>query len=173
MKLIQIPTILCLLLALLETTKADDKFEVREVPSAVSSIEGDGRFPPMETFYGNHGSENSKLLPNVQWSDVVLMIFMYNDEKIDKLIEGHFETWLRRVGEGADIVFITDSDDVRSDNSILPLAKSITATSHVYRSSAANEGKHLRYKVIDAFRYVGETFKDKKFFLKLDTGNVF
>jgi len=97
------------------------------------------------------------------------MIFTYNDEKADELMSGHYETWLKRVGEGADIVFVTDGDDSRKDEDILPLASSIKAKSHVYRSGGKNEGKHLRFKVIDAFRYVGETFKNKKFFLKLDT----
>jgi len=147
----------------------DNSVKARTTPSAVSSIEKDGRFEAMETFYAIDSVENSKLLPEVKWSDVVLMIFMYDNRKVDELISAHYETWLKRLGKGTDIVFVTDGSDKRSKKMILPLANSIEASSHVYKSSAMNEGKHLRFKVIDAFRYVGESFKDKKFFLKLDT----
>lgn len=143
--------------------------KARATPSAVSSIEKDGRFAAVETFYNIDSEENAKMLPEVNWSDVVFMIFMYNDEKVDTLISAHYETWLKRLGKGADIVFVTDATDKRSEETILPLASSIEANSHVYKSLAVDEGKHLRYKVIDAFRHVGETFKDKKYFLKLDT----
>lgn len=147
----------------------DESVKPQTRPSAVSSIEGDGRFVAMETFYSIDSVENSKLLSEINWPDVLLMIFMYDNPKVDELISAHYETWLKRVGKGADIVFVTDITDKRSDDKILPLANTIEASSHVYKSSAMNEGKHLRYKVIDAFRYVGENFRDKKFFLKLDT----
>jgi len=164
-----ISTILCFKALATQSMYADKKLEERKSSTAVSSIDGDGRFVPMETFYNINGSENYKMLPNVKWSDVVLMIFMYDNSKIDDLISAAYETWLKRLGAGVDVVFVTDGTDQRSDDSILPLSNSIEANSHVYRSPVKNEGKHLRHKVIDSFRHVGETFKDKKFFLKLDT----
>lgn len=147
----------------------DESVDARTTPSAVSSIEKDGRFAAMETFYSIDSNENSKLLPEVKWSDIVFIIFMHDNEKIDELISAHYETWLKRLGKGADVVYVTDGSDKRSKETILPLARTIEASSHVYKSLAVNEGKHLRFKVIDAFRYVGESFKEKKFFLKLDT----
>lgn len=140
------------------------------IPEAVSSIERCGRFPAMETFYRVDSRKSSEIKP-IRWSDVVFMVFTYDSRKADELLGAQYQTWMKRVGKGADIVLITDGTDKRNYEEILPYWKDIEATSHLYRSPAVNEGKHLRFKVMDGFRHVKELFKmkPKKYFLKIDT----
>merc|ERR1711862_82813 len=109
---------------------------------------------------------------NVDWSNVVILMIMHESASVDSLITGHFETWLKHTGEGLDIVFITDDTDKRSDEDIIPDASNFLGKTHIYRSPAQFDDKHIRFKVIDSFRQVEEMFKDdeeKKYFIKIDT----
>jgi len=116
---------------------------------------------------------NPSIKPSVDWSNIVFMINIYNSYVQDRMIEAHFNTWLRHVGEGLDVVYITDADDNRSFKEILPLISNSKATFHLYKSPAKKEGKHLKFKVIDGFRHVAEkNFRSKKkFFIKMDYDN--
>jgi len=129
-------------------------------------------FNDISLFYGE-SSTSFKIKPPIDWSNIVFMIYIYSSSEQDRMVEAHFNTWLRHIGEGADVVYITDADDSRSVEEILPFAQSATATFHLYKSPAPKEGKHLRFKVIDGFQHVAEKkFKFKKnFFIKMDYDN--
>jgi len=133
---------------------------------AVSSVIGDGRFPMYDTVY----QQNKIPASSISWKDIVFMIFIYDDPATNKLIQAHLNTWITHVGKGADIVFISDSDDTRAINEIIPASDKVDATLHVYKSPARNDGKHLKFKVIDGLRYVErvEFFFKKKFYFKMD-----
>jgi len=153
---------------------------------AVSSVLEDKGYYNLEKVYGDsllstewpwkftmdvmHRNKNQLLDYDVDWSSTVFIIFIYDDRKIDNLIKAHFKTWLKHLGEGADVVYITDIDDMRTLNEILPEADKIKATCHLYKSGAEKEGKRLRFKVIDGFRHVAEKFSStKKYFFKMDS----
>merc|ERR1719362_2472957 len=82
---------------------------------------------------------------------------------------------MRHLGDGADIVLVTDDDDARTDDQIVPPndegANRMKSRIHIYRSSAEKEGRRTRYKVIDAFNYTYTKFDEsqKQVFLKVDT----
>jgi len=138
---------------------------------AVSSVPGDGRFPMLDRLYKGTSKYLRISSSTVDWSDILLMIFVYDSPETNKLIEAHLKTWLRHVGKGADIVFITDAVDTRKFEEILPAKDDIEATLHVYRSPAKDDGKHLKFKVIDGLRYAGqiEFLHPKKYFFKVDS----
>jgi len=168
-----------------------DKYDVRRLHFGVYDINGlssikkqsDYPFsdlPMLATVYGDISNSTDWNLTysimdpssyDIGWSNIVFIINIYDSLETNELLGAHFDTWLRHVGEGLDIVFITDSDDVRSINEILPYTNKTNATCHVYKSSAKNEKKRLRYKIIDGFRHVGEEKFDssKKYFFKMDT----
>jgi len=130
-------------------------------------------FPSIESFYGN---PNLSLESSIDWSNIVFMIHIYNSYDADRIFKIHFNTWLKHVGRGADVLYITDYDDDRPVYEIFPPeVNNIEATCHLHRSPARKDGNHLRFKVIDGFIYALEkkyTF-EKKYFLKMDSDNYF
>lgn len=158
------------------------------VPKVVSSI-WKQKFNWLETVYGNleesyteyertikavWGSSKPSLPYNVNWSNIVIIIFIHNSPEIDNIIRAHFDTWLKHVEEGVDVFYVTDADDSRSFDEILPGAASTKANLHVYKSPAEKDRNFLRFKMIDGFRHVGEQKLDsKKYFIKLDSDTYF
>ena len=111
--------------------------------------------------------EASNTNNDIDWSNVVIIIPTYNSESANELLKSSYNTWMRYLGN-ADVVLVTDDDDPRSDDEILP-RDSLQANMHVYRSSAIKEGRRTRYKVIDALDHVLDVFNDKDIFMKIDT----
>lgn len=108
----------------------------------------------------------------VEWSNIVILMIMHESPEVDSLITGHFETWLKHTGEGLDVVFITDETDKRPAENIIPDATSYLGKTHVYKSPAKFDDKHIKFKVIDSFRQTEQMFKEnneKKYFIKIDT----
>lgn len=107
----------------------------------------------------------------IDWSNLVFYMIIHNDPSVDLLINAHFTTWLQHIGD-ADLVFITDLDDPRSLEQIVPeISQDLVVRLHLYKSPAINEGKHIRFKVMDAIRHVSETYAQddsKKYFFKMD-----
>lgn len=107
----------------------------------------------------------------IGWSNVVFYMIIHNDPSVDVLINAHFTTWLKHIGD-ADLVFVTDLDDPRTLEQIVPdSSDEVDAKLHLYKSPAVNEGKHIRFKVMDAIRHVTETYANddtKKYFFKMD-----
>lgn len=121
----------------------------------------------MSLVYGRETMSEEKL----SWRNMVFVILTYNDPNANMLIRAQFDTWIQRVGEGADIFVVTDHDDERMYEEIIPSSTQIKANVHLYKSKAPKEGKKARSKVIDAFYHVYETFisdEEKKFFVKID-----
>lgn len=106
----------------------------------------------------------------LRWSDIVIFIIIHNDVNVDRLIKAQFNTWMKHAEAGLDVVFITDKDDPRSFDEILPDAEGVAPNFSVYKSPAKFDGKHIRFKVIDAFRKVVDLYEhsNKKFFFKMD-----
>lgn len=125
----------------------------------------------MKAIYKEDFFEQRKV-SKITWKNVVVVILTYNDYESNKLVQAQFDTWIEKVGTGLDIVFVSDVDDVRHDDEIIPHKKDkMMPNIHLYRSNAKKEGKLARSKVMDAFLYVYKKFhsnNDKKFFLKLD-----
>jgi len=123
-------------------------------------------------FYESKSSISFRGIPwDIDWSNVVIIMIIHNSPQVDSLIRAHFNTWLKQTDEGLDVVFVTDIDDTRSTAEILPYANNVLATTHLYKSPAPPEGKHIRFKVRDAFRQIATMFKDnyqKKYFIKMD-----
>lgn len=114
-----------------------------------------------------------KILPQINWIDVVITILIVNDEIQSDLLSAHFQTWMRREGKGLDVVLVTDTDDPRADNEIVPAPEAVLPRVHLYRSPARKEGKHARFKVIDSLRFTREKFESTKtYFLKMDPDAV-
>lgn len=159
-----------------------------DVPLVVSSV-WEQHLPWLETVYGNlteshtpysrtseavWGSLHPLLPYSIHWSNIVIIIFIHNSPDVDVLIRAHFDTWLKHVEEGVDVFYVTDADDDRSFNEILPNAVSTKANLHIYKSPAEKDGNRLRFKVIDGFRHVGEQkLDDKKYFIKMDSDSYF
>lgn len=133
-------------------------------------------------YRGNYNLENLPYLYGDQremalktqlfWSNLVVIILIYNGKQSNRLVKAHLTTWIERAGEGLDIVFVTDVDDDRTYDEIVPNADKVKPTIHVYRSDALKEGTLARAKVIDSFSYVQKKFegnKNKNFFIKIDT----
>jgi len=163
-----------------------DKYHIRRLHYGVydinglSSIKKEKGLPMLATVYGDISNSTDwtimyKIMDpsnyDIGWSSIVFIMNIYDSLETNELLVAHFDTWLRHVGEGLDIVFIVDADDTRSFDEILPYANKTNATCHVYKSPAKKEGKRLRYKVIDGFRYVGDKKfgSSKKYFFKMDT----
>ena len=110
--------------------------------------------------------------PNFNWSNVVVLILTYNDPSENKLIQKHFDSWIKHMPKGLDIIFVTDNTDPRNFTEALPDANNVPATIHLYHSSGSRgEGSLARKKALDAFKLAHEKYKDKKekqIFLKLD-----
>lgn len=96
----------------------------------------------VDEFYAKHIS-TVKQLPLIQWSNVVIFIIIYESSKVHQLLKGHFKTWLKQADEGLDIVFVTDKSNKRSVEEIYPDAKKVMLISHVYKSQASFDGKHI------------------------------
>ena len=95
-----------------------------------------------------------------------------NDEHADALIKAHFETWLNHVGEGLDLWLITDEDDYRTLEDIIPVTRNDKVNYFLYRSKSKKDGRRIRFKVIDSFRKINDIYvtdKTKMFFYKMDT----
>lgn len=134
----------------------------------------------MKRAYKNASKLKQHLSNDISWSNVVVIIPTYNDEKTNGLVEAGLKTWMRHLGDGADIVLVTDDDDARTDDQILPPidegegVNRMKSNIHIYRSNALKEGRRTRYKVMDAFNYVYTKFgagneSQKQIFLKVDT----
>ena len=117
-------------------------------------------------------SRNFMDIPSINWSNLVVMMLTYDNPEANFLIQAQLDTWIKKAGEGLDIVFVTDVDDKRSDNEVVSYNKDlIKANIHVYRSNALKEGKRARSKVVDGFFHVERMFvndANKKFYLKID-----
>ena len=98
---------------------------------------------------------------------------MHQDNIVDKLIRMSFTTWIKQLGPGVHIVFITDSTDKRSRKEIFAgFDKTSDATVRLFRTPAKKEGYRLRFKVIDSLRilsdyYGGDLEAEKKYFIKI------
>jgi len=116
----------------------------------------------------------------VTWSNVVIYVLTFNSELPNRLLEAHFNTWIKSIDdEGLDIVIVTDSDDKRSYDEIVPDARSVKPKIHVHKSPAEKEGTLTRAKVVDSMSHIYDKFikepnpkTDKQYFLKVDSDTV-
>ena len=113
---------------------------------------------------------------SIDWSNIVMIIPAYNNNNVNEIVQAMCETWMRHIGAKADVVLVTDEDDTRASEEILPSPQDMEhmqATMHVRKSPAMKEGSKTRYKVIDGFNYaLSDLFKDtegEEIFLKIDT----
>lgn len=104
------------------------------------------------------------------WDNVVIIMMTFNDKEESKLIQKHFDVWISRMPKGLDVLFVTDSDDERTYDEVLPDSNNVDPTIHLYRSPQTNEGAQARSKTIDSLSHAYELFKDsnKEMFLKID-----
>ena len=107
----------------------------------------------------------------VNWSNVVALFPISNEDKSNELVQAIFKTWVTRVGEGAHILLVTDRDDDRKDEEILPpeVKNGIKANVHICRVGTRKEGK--RYKIIHSLTHAFQIFgqnKQKQIYLKVD-----
>merc|ERR1719410_479508 len=84
-----------------------------------------------ETMVYGVGVEDNK--HDIEWSDIIFIMNIFDSERIDEFIKAHFDTWLKHVGKGATIVFLSNDDDKRTKEEILPLAGSIEANCVLYK----------------------------------------
>jgi len=126
----------------------------------------------IEKFYEDKTELSHDPIVEVDWSNIVIFMMIYKNTQVDELIEWHYKTWLQHTGEGIDIVFITDDSDTRSFDEILPHANLIKGKSHLYKSLSEDDGKKLRFKVIDSLAFLSYEFgndDNKKYFIKMDS----
>jgi len=141
------------------------------IPWCLANEPGDKRCTDASTFY-NALTKDLSNVNTLDWSNFVIIMLIHESTEVDKLIDAHFSTWMKHVDGILDIVFVTDVDDKRSYEEILPRSKEVTVNCHLYKSPAQDDGKHIRYKVIDSLKYVEDAFKnntEKQYFLKMDT----
>jgi len=166
-------TTLCLVLLCVITANAQIETRVApKLPVCLSFEEPLRKCENVHKIYKRHRFMREERSSSVEWSNIVVLMIMHESPAVDSLINGHFETWLKHTGEGLDIVFITDDTDKRPDEEIVPDAANFLGKTHIYKSPAQFDDKHIRFKVIDSFRQVEEMFKDdkeKKYFIKIDT----
>jgi len=147
--------------------------ENSDLPWCLANEPGDGRCSDASVFYNAlTKTEDRSDVNALDWSNFVIIMLIHDSAEVDKLIDAHFSTWMKRVNGWLDLVFVTDVDDKRTSLEVLPRCKEVTINCHLYKSSAQDDGKHIRYKVIDSLKYVENAFKDnteKKYFLKMDT----
>jgi len=108
---------------------------------------------------------------HLTWGNVVIIMMTFNDPKESSMVQRHFDVWISRMPKELDIVFVTDDDDLRSYEEILPNACNVKPTIHLHKSLQKNEGAKARSKTIDSFSYAYERFKNidsKQIFLKVD-----
>jgi len=144
---------------------------MEKIPRCVANEPGDNRCTDMQAFY-NRLPKRNVATKSVDWSNFVIIMLIHNDEEVDKLLDAHFNTWMKHVNGPLDIVFVSDVDDKRSYEQILPRCKEVTINCHLYKSAAKDDGKHIRYKVLDSLRYAENAFKyktEKQYYLKMDT----
>lgn len=117
----------------------------------------------------------------VTWSNVVIYLLTFNSKQPNRLLQAQFNTWIKLVNdEGLDIVIVTDEDDERTYDEILPDANNVKPTIHLYKSPAKKEGALTRAKSVDAMSYIYKNFiKNKKggenvkqYFLKVDSDTL-
>lgn len=164
-----------------------DESQDFQPPNPSSSIQSKGNItyskekrymfhrPELDIFYDK--TEQSRLTDKnkVKWENLVFMMLTHNDPEANSLIHAQFETWVKRVGNGVDIVIVTDIDDPRSDQEILPSNYNMSWINvDIYRSDTPNEGRKGRSKVIDGFLYVHKKYKNnaqKSYIMKVDPDN--
>jgi len=164
--------ILITLVSIIFVTLAVDEesnLQRRGFPRCLSHTTSESRY--CMPLFDYHEQRTNRVPKTLDWSDIVIFMIIHNSPTVDKLIQAHFDTWLKHVGTGVDIVFVADGDDPRSYDEILPDARKVNADIHLFKSKAQDDGRHIRFKVIDAFREVGEIFQisNKKFFFKMDS----
>ena len=133
--------------------------------------------PDMLEIY-NKGKEDASLspsiaiIPELNWDNIVVIIMTYNDETDSNILKKNFNSWIKRIQEkNLDIIVVTDHNDERTYEEILPYAGLVSPAIHLHRSNAINEGKKARSKTIDSLSYAYEKFQDdvhKHIFLKID-----
>ena len=163
-------TILATLVIFL-TLKSCQCYDMEIIPRCIANEPGDNRCTDMQSFYNKLPKSNVPVKA-ANWSNFVIIMLIHNSAEVDKLLDAHFNTWIKHVNGLLDIVFVADINDQRSYDQILPRCKEVTANCHLYKSAAKDDGKHIRFKVLDSFRYAEDAFKDnseKQYFLKMDT----
>ena len=108
----------------------------------------------------------------INWSNVVVIIPTFNGEKSNILLKSILKTWITRLGEGADVLLVTDKDDDRTNIEIVPpeYRNAIKAKVHIYKSPV-QEGNRMRYKIIESFKHAAQMFmgdRNKQIFLKIN-----
>ena len=105
----------------------------------------------------------------ISWSDAVIYILTFNSKQPNRLLQAQFDTWIKLVDdEGLDIVVVTDEDDERSYEDVLPDADKVKPRIHLYKSPARKEGSLTRAKTVDTMGYLYDHFPQKKYYLKVD-----
>ena len=129
--------------------------------------------PDVDVFYKQSTQDKSNDKNKVGWENLVFIVLTHNDPNANSLIQAQFETWMKRAGIGFDIVIVTDIDDPRSDQEILP-KDCERANIDIYRSDTPKEGRKGRSKVLDGFFYVQRKYQNnpkKLYFMKVDPDN--
>ena len=137
------------------------------LPKCLSLRHSDGECDHIRSLY-----KNPERRQKMQLENIVFMMFIHNDESVDKLLKAHFDTWIKRLGPQTDFIFVTDEDDPRSFEETLPDADKARCNLSIYKSPAKKEGSRLRYKVADSFKYVFKQYQSdntKEYFIKIDT----
>merc|ERR1711902_2564 len=107
----------------------------------------------------------------LKYMNLIVVMLTHNDPVANSLIQAQFNTWIKRVGRGLDLVIVTDVHDERLDEEIAPIEKYPWLNIHIYRSDAPHESNRARAKVLDAFFYVQNKYKDdhqKLYIIKAD-----
>jgi len=134
---------------------------------------------PNDNFVRMNSTEMKQIYPGqtgtnpfarLDWYRVVVLIMTYESESETKLLGNHFNSWIRKMPKGFDIVVVTDISDRRTYEEILPDANKVTCTVNLYKTLAKNEGHQAREKTIDSLRYIFEKYHNthKEMFLKID-----
>lgn len=152
---------------------AQDTSASNETPKCLSFLTSNKYgCPSISEFRNNREMPFRRPADEIEWKNVVIFMIIGNNEQNDRLIKAHFDTWLNHVGDGLEFWFVTDSDDERSLEDIIPEKRNNKIKYRLHRSNSENDGKHIRFKVIDSFRHLNKVYlkdRSKTFFYKMDT----
>jgi len=163
------------------TTQSNDGIPIEPIPST-RTLEKNVTYsevkrviyysPPMKQFYNKTEDEIEKDANfTVGWENLVFIMLTYNHPAANSLIQAQFDTFIKRAGKGLDVVIVTDIDDPRTDEEIVPRNRNTLVNTHIYRSATPHEGRKGRSKVLDAFFHVQKKYKsnpNKLYIMKAD-----
>jgi len=98
-------------------------------------------------------------IPDFSWSNVIILMLIYDNDDVSALIQSHFDTWISRMPKDLDLLFVSDVRDTRKFYDIFPSASKVRPRIHLHKSAYANEKQKAKKKTIDALNFIYNKFK--------------